>query len=156
MADETRAGPAGRVLATNIKRIRDAQRLTYTKLSKMLAEAGRDLPILALRRIERMERRVDFDDLLALAYVLRVCPVDLMVSSEASDEPYALTLEHEFEADTVREWIRGEDVLLAPVSSPGDPFSDPGTAMLDAIQWMPADRRKRVMRRWLDNEEEHQ
>jgi hypothetical protein len=47
-------------------------------------------PELGLRRVERGERRVDFDDLLALAYVLKVCVVDLMVSRDAADEPYSV------------------------------------------------------------------
>jgi hypothetical protein len=36
---------------------------------------------------------VDIDELLALACVFEVCPVDLMVSKEATDEPYAVTRE---------------------------------------------------------------
>jgi hypothetical protein len=36
---------------------------------------------------------VDFDEVLALAYVPWVAPVDLMVSSSATDEPYAVTTE---------------------------------------------------------------
>ena len=34
---------------------------------------------------------MDIDELLALACVFEVCPVDLMVSKEATDEPYAVT-----------------------------------------------------------------
>jgi hypothetical protein len=50
-------------------------------------------PRAGLRRIESLERRVDIDELLALACVFEVCPVDLMVSKEATDEPYAVTRE---------------------------------------------------------------
>jgi hypothetical protein len=92
MAAETRIGPAGWVLATNIKRVREAQRLSYAELARMLKDkAGQRIPVLGLRKIESMERRVDFDELLVLAYVLEVCPVDLMVSKDATDEPYAVT-----------------------------------------------------------------
>lgn len=49
--------------------------------------------MLALQRIETMKRRVDFDDLLALCHVLQICPVDLIVSKDATDEPYPLTSE---------------------------------------------------------------
>jgi hypothetical protein len=148
MADDTRVGPAGWVLATNIRRVREAQNLTYGRLATAVAEAGRRIPVLGLRKIESCERRVDFDELLVLAYVLKVCPVDLMVPRDATDEPYAVTPEHEFESNSVREWIRGEDILLMPVTRPEDLFSDPGMAVFDAIKWMPKDRARRVARHW--------
>jgi hypothetical protein len=47
---------------------------------------------------------VDIDELLALACVFEVCPVDLMVSKEATDEPYAVTPGNEFEAQSMRDW----------------------------------------------------
>ena len=81
------------MLAANIRRVRETQRLTYAELSRRLAEVGRHVPVLALQRIETMKRRVDFDDLLALCYVLQICPVDLIVSKDATDEPYPLTSE---------------------------------------------------------------
>jgi hypothetical protein len=145
--EEGRVGPAGWVLAENIRRIRDAQRLTYAELARLLAEAGREIPVLGLRRIEYKERRVDFDDLLALAYVLKVCPVDLMVSNLATSEPYPVTAEIESTYDDVRDWITGEKPI--PVDWEQDPRSPSGrtvTVTLDAIRWMPEDRAKRVLR----------
>jgi hypothetical protein len=72
---------------------------------------------------------VDIDELLALACVFEVCPVDLMVSKEATDEPYAVTPGNEFEAQSMRDWIRGESVRLVPVQQPAEPgeptFADP-------------------------------
>ena len=53
-------------------RVRTAQRLGYAELARNLAKVGRPIPELGLRRIERGERRVDFDDLLALSYVLKI------------------------------------------------------------------------------------
>jgi hypothetical protein len=150
MADE-RVGPVGWILAANIKRIRESQRLTYAELSRLLAAAGREIPILGLRRIESTERRVDVDDLLALAYVLKAAPVDLLVSGDATDEPYPVTPEIESTADAVREWVRGEEVLTA-VQHPGSPFAMP-VDMLDAVKWMPKDRARRVTERYFEDEE---
>jgi hypothetical protein len=70
------------------------------------------------------------------------------------EESYPITAGVEFETESVREWIRGEDVHLQAAERPGDLFADPGTIMLDALQWMPTDRRKQVTRRGLDHEEE--
>jgi hypothetical protein len=57
-------------------------------LARLLADIGRPIPELSLRRIELCERRVDFDDLMALSYVLKIALVDLLVDRDASTEPY--------------------------------------------------------------------
>ncbi len=154
VTEDARVGPAGEVLAANIKRVREAQRLTYAELSRNLSDIGRPIPELGLRRIERGERRVDFEDLLALCYVFRICPVDLMVSRDAADEPYPLTSELKYESESVREWIRGAEIRLQPVMEPGSMFAHPGKVLFDALQWMPTERRKHVMRRWVEEDEE--
>jgi transcriptional regulator with XRE-family HTH domain len=81
VADEPKvvAGDAGGTVMRNVKRIREAQRLTYVELAQRLAAIGRPIPVLGLRRIERGERRVDVDDLLALSYVLATPIVDLLL-----------------------------------------------------------------------------
>ena len=100
---------------------------------------------------------MDIDELLALACVFEVCPVDLMVSKEATDEPYAVTPGNEFEAQSMRDWIRGESVRLVPVQQPAEPgeptFADPAKTMLEALEWMPEERAHRVGRRFFTGEE---
>jgi transcriptional regulator with XRE-family HTH domain len=150
--DETRIGTAGWVLATNIKRVRTAQRLTFSEVVEMLRDVGREIPLLGLRRIERGERRVDIDDLLALAYVLKISPVDLLVSKDATDEPYPLTPEIEVPSSYVREWIRGEELVTAG-EQPGSPFGIM-VETLDAVRWMPEDRAHRVAARYFDEEQD--
>jgi hypothetical protein len=54
----------------------------------------------------------------------------------------------------VREWASGAEIRLQPVMKPGSKFASPGTVLFDALQWMPSDRRKEVMRRWLVEEGE--
>jgi len=109
---------------------------------------------LGLRRIEIGERRVDFDDLLAIAYVLQVCPVDLMVSQDATTELYPLIPSRDFEADSVREWIRGETVHLDAYNDPKAIFAKPRKFTIGAIEWMPKGRARRVARQWGQEEAE--
>jgi transcriptional regulator with XRE-family HTH domain len=128
----------------NIKRVREAQRLSFSELARMMRQTGRRIPVLGLRKIETMERRVDFDELLALAYVLQVCPVDLMISKEATDEPYPVIPTREFDSESVREWIRGETVHLSWHMPDEAIFAEPGKLMPEALEWMPRDRARRV------------
>lgn len=144
MADKqkTSLGPAGETLMRNIKRIREGQRLTFVELSDRLTKvAGRPIPVLGLRRIERGERRVDVDDLLALAHVLDVSPVDLLVPGDAADdEPYSVTPKVTTTAATARDWISGTAFLVAP-ETPAD--------LAVAIGSMPRARAQILARKWM-------
>lgn len=71
-------GPHGRRLAANLYRIRNARGLTTRKLAQRLSDLGRPIPASGLTRIEKGQRRVDVDDLLALASTLRVEPMQLL------------------------------------------------------------------------------
>lgn len=63
-------GPTGETVRENFVRLRGA--MQYKELSERLAQVGRPIPPLGLRRIEAGERRVDADDLMALAMVFGV------------------------------------------------------------------------------------
>ncbi|WP_210417106.1 hypothetical protein [Citricoccus sp. SGAir0253] len=65
--------------------------MQYKQLSEKLAEIGRPIPPLGLRRIEDGERRVDVDDLMALAVALDVNPVALLLPSEDRGVPVEAT-----------------------------------------------------------------
>lgn len=67
-----------------VAQFREKRRLGYAELSRKLAEMGRDIPPLGLRRIESGERRVDVDDLVALALALEVSPLVLLLPTETS------------------------------------------------------------------------
>lgn len=62
-------GPAGRNLRRNIRRLREQRRWSYREVEERLSRAGRAIPVLDLGAIEVGERRVDVDDLVALAAV---------------------------------------------------------------------------------------
>ena len=74
---EIALGPIGRALIDNLIRLRG--QTTYAELSRRMEKAGRPIPSLGLRRIEAGERRVDVDDLVALALVLGVSPLALLL-----------------------------------------------------------------------------
>ena len=67
-------GHHGENVALAVRTLRLTQRLTLTELSQRVAKNGRHIPELGLRRIERLARRVDVDDLMALAAALDVSP----------------------------------------------------------------------------------
>lgn len=121
---KTTLGPTGETLRENVRRLREDQRLTYVELSDRLSAAGRPIPVLGLRRIERGERRVDADDLVALAVVLGVNPSTLLL-------PYTVEGDAEVTgAGTVPAraawgWADG----LNPVRLPDD--GDPTGALVD-------------------------
>ncbi|MFE7980594.1 helix-turn-helix domain-containing protein [Streptomyces cellulosae] len=79
-------GPTGRAVAANVKRLRKARGLSLRALSAELKARGRTLSADALNKIEngaepdgRGVRRVDVDDLAALAVVFGVSPAALLV-----------------------------------------------------------------------------
>lgn len=141
MEDERDQTPSsGDVLRHNIKRIREGQRLSYVELNERLVEVGRPIPVLGLRRIERGERRVDADELMALAYTLGVMPIDLLVPNDAPvDAPYGVTPQVETTIATARDWISGVG-FLTPPQGPAD--------LATAMPWMPRDRATELTRKW--------
>lgn len=98
-------GPIGAVVATNVTRYRESARFNYTELSKELERHGRDISALAVRRIEESNRRVDVDDLVALALALNVSPLALLLPRHES----AITTTGEtYPAERIWQWAKGE------------------------------------------------
>lgn len=103
-------GPIGDNVAKAVKWFRDDVRhLSYAELSRKLAERGREIPPLGLRRIESGDRRVDADDLIALALALGVSPLALLLSAE--DGP-VLEGGKPYPAEQIWKWATGEHPLL--------------------------------------------
>ncbi|WP_327008550.1 helix-turn-helix domain-containing protein [Dactylosporangium sp. NBC_01737] len=80
-------GPLATQVARSIQRIREKQRVTYAELAERLAAAGRPIPVLGLSRMEKGDRRVDLDDLVAIARALRVPPIWLLFPLGQAGEP---------------------------------------------------------------------
>lgn len=72
-------GPTGDAVRANIRSIRDSQGISGPELSARMTELGRPIPPLGIHRIENGQRRVDADDLAALAIALNVSPASLLM-----------------------------------------------------------------------------
>lgn len=119
-------GPSGRAVAANTHRLRTAQNLTWTMVSDRLTEIGRPINPVGLRRIEAGDRRVDADDLVALALVLGVGPATLLLPPDAEGErdPVQITgLTKKIAAGRVWEWLRSNMPL-------------PPTTEVESVQFM--------------------
>jgi transcriptional regulator with XRE-family HTH domain len=83
---KTESGLASHYVARAVRCRREKLGLSYAQLSRLLTKWGRDIPTLGLSRIESSERRVDVDDLIALALALDVSPVTLLMPPDAHQE----------------------------------------------------------------------
>lgn len=72
-------GPTGITVGENVRRIRADTRTTQAELARRLAENGRPIPVASIGRIESGERRVEVDDLVAIAIALGVTPLALLL-----------------------------------------------------------------------------
>lgn len=66
----------------NLKRIRAAREMTQAGLAEALAQAGRPIPVASIAKIEAGDRRVDVDDLAALAEALETPIAQLLVDPD--------------------------------------------------------------------------
>jgi len=71
-------GAAGRATAQNIRLLRRLKDRTLDDVSEQLAKIGRPMSKSILSQIENAKRRVDVDDLVALASVLDTSPETLL------------------------------------------------------------------------------
>lgn len=123
-------GPTGESVRANIRRIRDQKKISGPELSARLSQLGRDIPAIGIQRIESGARRVDVDDLVAIALALNVPPVVLLMPEavEATDLVRTTGLTEDVEAQRIWDWLGGD---AAP---PQDPsilaFLGPTTATM--------------------------
>lgn len=71
-------GPTADAVKANVARVRKGQGLTLRGVSERLTSTDRQLSHNAISEIERGARRVDVDDLVALARALGVSPLTLL------------------------------------------------------------------------------
>jgi len=72
-------GPPGRRVAANLRRIRREHSTTTAALSQRLAAIGHPIADTGITKTEKGDRRVDADDLVALALALGVTPNTLLM-----------------------------------------------------------------------------
>lgn len=86
------AGPTSQRVAKNVMEWRKARQLQQKDLSAKLREIGRPMLSTVISKIERGERRIDVDDLMALAVALDVSPLALLLPTRGkATDPCALT-----------------------------------------------------------------
>ena len=109
------SGPTGRAVVDNLARLRKG--MTLNQLSERTEEAGRKLSVSALSLIAKGKRRVDVDDLMALAVALDISPITLLMpeTGSAEEEVSATGLTREVAATNLWDWlcadhsVHGED-----------------------------------------------
>jgi|SRR4051794_7697641 transcriptional regulator with XRE-family HTH domain len=96
--------------------------MTYKELADRLKAIGRPIPTLGLSRIEAGTRRVDADDLVALAVALGVNPSRLLMPDGAGDQVVNITMEVAAPEWAAWQWADGRHPLP---TRPGDDLEDP-------------------------------
>lgn len=106
-------GPTGRTVASNIERLRTDQNLTFAALADRLTEMGRPIPPLGLRKIVAQTRRVDADDLVALAVALGTTPIGLLNPNrdDQNAEVEVTGLPATYDAWSLWEWLTARGPL---------------------------------------------
>lgn len=77
-------GNVGDVVRANVRTLRKSQRLTTEDLAAKMKEAGREFYATGVTKIEMGNRRVDVDDLVAIAAALGVEPQELLTPFKCS------------------------------------------------------------------------
>lgn len=72
-------GPTGMAVAENIARVRKSQQVSLQELERRLDHLGRRISFSGLSKIERGQKRVDVDDLMAISIALDVAPNALLL-----------------------------------------------------------------------------
>ena len=140
-------GPTGQTVAKNLQRLREKQRMTYAELSRRLEDHGNPIPPLGLRRIEELERKVDADDLISLAFILGTTPdYLLMPDTPRPDDQVEATALPDMSADDLWSYFQHGYV------DPADPLDAAQTisAMLQTRPKWQFDREMATLRQIAD------
>ncbi|MCX5586030.1 helix-turn-helix domain-containing protein [Streptomyces erythrochromogenes] len=121
----TQYGPSASAVATNVRRIREARGMSIYALSGLLAKSGRPIAASAVAKIERQERQVTVDDLIALAVALNVSPSALYLPLD--DDPshvIEITGAGEQPADRAWDWADGQRPLYVRWEKHAEDWTD--------------------------------
>src|SRR5271157_3715928 len=106
-ANAVQHGATANTVSANVQRLRNERNLTLRGLSRLLGKAGRPLTHSAVDQIEKGARRVDVDDLMALAAAFDVSPATLLMPPDATQEEQveATGLSQKVMAQTLWGWL---------------------------------------------------
>ena len=131
----------GKETARNIERLRTELGISQRQLAVRLTELGRPVPGTALSKIERGERRVDVDDLVAIALALGVSPSTLLLPNVADDTEIKVTGAGTVTAKAAWDWADGISPLLPPPGDEDGAGEGEGGALAHALRSRPEGRR---------------
>lgn len=128
-------GPTMRRVSENIERLRKLRGLSQAQLALRLTKIGRPMLDTAVSKMERGSRRIDVDDLVALAIALNVSPVAILMPATADLEKVSLTDTFSVSSQVAWLWAAGDaqasDFLLDP---PGEHSEEEHNAYWNARQ----------------------
>lgn len=117
-------GPAGIRVGQRVRDLRRDQGLTLHALASKLADLGRPIDISALAKVEKGQRRIDVDDLMALAVALDASPNWILLPDRVSDDlPIELTPSHQRGGLEVWQWAVRDHPDELDQPSPDSPMS---------------------------------
>lgn len=116
-------GPSGTRLAENLKALRSSLPLTTDQLAARVTAYGRPMRANTITKIEKEQRRVDVDDLVALALALETRPDALLLPPTIAMDEVELVEGKTVTAFDAWRWANG----ARPLDLPED---DDGTAYL--------------------------
>lgn len=111
--------PIAARVAANVKQLRKDRGLKLSEVAGRVTDLGRPMSLNTVSKIERGERQVSVDDLVALAIALDVSPNRLLLTPTSGEERVELTRDSGATAETVWRWATGEHAL--PVVPWGEP-----------------------------------
>lgn len=136
MAEKTRRhsvnGPIGKQVGEALARERNARRLTTAGLAEEVDGLGVAMTASTVTKIEKQDRRVTVDELIAFAVALDVSPVTLLLPTKRT-ESVQITEELAAPWEQTWRWAHGEVAL--PGSS-GDTASDSAKWLADNRPYM--------------------
>lgn len=102
-------GPTGEIVRANVLRLRKQQGLALRDVADRLKEIGHPMAHNTVNEIERGARRVDTDDLVALAAALGTSPAMLLMPTAEPDQDAVITGHRgKLACGRAWEWITGQ------------------------------------------------
>ncbi len=154
MTNESPLAAVSDAVGARVRQVREQRRWTVEQVAEACFRAGAaHLTVASLYALEsgrrekatgRRRRLITVDELLVLAYVLAVHPVDLVVPPEVDDDaPFAVTPGTTSTAGAVRQWVGGLGFIREPATV---------QELAEALRTMPKGRAEALSRAWFTRE----